>query len=278
MRNIKIIADSSSDTFTLSGVPFSVAPLKIITKEREFIDDSNLNVQEMVEFLDSYKGKSSTSCPNSSDWLNAFGEAEEIFCVTITGTLSGSFSSAMMAKAEYEEKYPNSKVFVLNTLSAGPEIALIIEKLKELVEEDLSFEAICDIIQGYSEKTGLLFMLSSMKNLANNGRVSPLAAKMAGILDIRAVGKASNRGDLEPLGKSRGEKKALDAIIKYMKELGFNGSKVKIAHCFNETAAQVLKSKIIADYENAQIEIYSCKGLCSFYAEKGGMLIGFEKA
>ncbi len=278
MRNIKIVADSSSDIFSLSCVPYNVASLKIITKEKEFTDDKNLNVAKMVNYLGSYKGKSSTSCPNCSDWLDTFGEAEEIFCVTITGTLSGSYNAAVMAKKTYEETHPDRKVYVLNTLSAGPEIALIIEKLEELVKEELSFEEICEKIEKYSKKTGLMFMLESMNNLANNGRVSPLVAKMAGILGIRVVGKASDKGDLEPLNKCRGEKKSLDAIIKNMKELGFKGGRVNIAHCFNESAAQELKDKIKSVYTGAEIKLYACKGLCSFYAEKGGMLVGFEKA
>lgn len=277
MNSIKIVADSSSDIFSLPSVPYSFAPLKIITREKEFVDNKNLNVKEMVDYLDKYKGKSSTSCPNCSDWLEAFGEAEEIFCVTITGTLSGSYNAALMAKEMYESKYPERKVCVINSLSAGPEIALIIEKIGELIEKGLSFEEIEKEITKYTEKTGLLFMLSSMKNLANNGRVSIVTAKMAGILGIRVVGKASDKGDLEPIAKCRGEKRAVERIIEALKEIGFKGGKLSIAHCFNEEAANELKKGIKAIYENACVKIYSCKGLCSFYAEMGGMLVGFEK-
>lgn len=277
MRNIKIVADSSSDIFSLDSVAYCVAPLKIITKEKEFTDNAALDVAQMVDYLCGYKGKSSTSCPNCIDWLDAFGDANEVFCVTITGTLSGSYNAAVTAKSTYEELYPDRKVYVLNTLSAGPEIALIIEKLEELVKADLSFEQICGKIEKYSNNTGLMFMLESMKNLANNGRVSPLVAKMAGILGIRVVGKASDKGDLEPLSKCRGVKKALDAIVENMKALGFKGGRVNIAHCFNETAAKELAEKIKAIYKETRIKLYSCKGLCSFYAEKGGMLVGFEK-
>ena len=120
-------------------------------------------------------------------------------------------------------------------------------------------------------------MLESMQNLANNGRVSPLVARLAGILNIRVVGKASNRGDLEPLDKCRGEKRSLEAMIGHMIAMGFSGGKVKIAHCFNENAAQRLTLMIKEKFENACIEAYNCRGLCSFYAEKGGLLVSFEK-
>ena len=278
LKNIKIVADSSADITELSGVSFEYAPLKIITSQKEYVDDSSLDVFEMVTDLQNYKGKSSTSCPNPEDWLKAFGDAEWVFCATITGTLSGSYNAAMLAKKTYEETHPDRRVFVLNSLSAGPEIALIIEKIRELVLIKEDFNEICETVTAYAAKTGLLFTLESMQNLANNGRVSPLVAKMAGFLNIRVVGKASDKGDLEPLNKCRGEKKALEAIVKNLTALGCNGGKVKIAHCFNEDAALKLKAMINESYASTSVDVYECRGLCSFYAEKGGMLIGFEKA
>jgi len=276
--NIKIVADSSADMLELSSVEFESAPLKIITAQKEYVDDASLDVYQMVNDLQNYKGKSSTSCPNQSDWLDAFGDAEQVFCVTITGTLSGSFNAALLAKEAYEQLHPNRRVFVLNSLSAGPEIGLIIEKLQELILACKGFDEICEEITKYSKKTGLLFMLESMKNLANNGRVSPIVAKMAGLLGIRVVGKASDRGDLEPLNKCRGEAKALETIVQHLKSLGLKKGKVRIAHCFNENAGKALKEIIQSKFEKVQVELYKCRGLCSFYAEKGGLLVGFEKA
>lgn len=276
-KKIKIVADSSSDVLNLSAVPFCSAPLKIITTEKEYVDDINLDVYNMVTELGQYKGKSSTSCPNSADWLETFGDADEIYCVTITATLSGSYNAAMMAKQVYEEMYPERKVFVLNSLTAGPEMSLIIDKIEEMVLADKPFEEICKEVEDYSQKTGLLFVLESMRNLANNGRVSHLVAKMTGILGIRVVGKASDVGDLEPLNKCRGEAKSLNAITEHLSNLGLKTGKVKISHCFNEETAIKLKDLINTKFPKAKVEINECRGLCSFYAEKGGMLIGFEK-
>ncbi len=273
----KIVADSSSDLLALAGVPFESAPLKIITAEKEYVDDASLDVLGMVTDLQNYSGRSSTSCPNANDWLNAFGDADEIFCVTITATLSGSYNAAEQAKQIYEEQHPGRRVFVLNSLTTGPEMVLIIEKMRDLILEGKSFDDICAEVTKYTKKTGLLFMLESMRNLANNGRVSPLIAKMAGILSIRVVGKASDQGDLAQLNKCRGEKKSLETIVQHLKSLGLKNGKVRIAHCFNETAGKALKELIQKEFSKVQVEIYKCRGLCSFYAEKGGLLVGFEK-
>ena len=87
MSDFKIIADSSADLTTLEKLNFASAPLKIITADKEFVDDQSLNLKEMVDYLLSYKGKSSTSCPNPEDWLNAFGDSKNIFCVNIKSNL-----------------------------------------------------------------------------------------------------------------------------------------------------------------------------------------------
>ncbi len=273
----KIVADSSADTLTLTGVDFASAPLTIVTDEREYVDDATLEVAEMTEDLLRYSGKSSTACPGVGDWLAAFGEAEEVYCVTITSNLSGSYNAAKIAAREYEELYPDRRVFVLDSLSTGPEMRLLLERLRRDVQAEMEFEAICADVSAYSVKTGLLFVLESMKNLANNGRVSRLVATAAGLLGIRAVGKASDVGTLEMLDKCRGAKKALSAVVQNMEGLGYVGGAVRISHVGNEEAAQSLRDALAETYPAAEIEVYSARGLCSFYAEKGGMLIGFEK-
>lgn len=274
---IKIVTDSSADITALQDVPFEAAPLKIITLEKEYIDDVKLDVNNMVEELKSYKGKSSTSCPNPEDWITSFGDAERVICITITGTLSGSYNAACTAKHLYEEMYPEREVFVFDSLSTGPEMHLLIEKVKELILAQKEFKEICGELTAYSQNTGLIFMLESMNNLANNGRVKPLVAKLAGIMGIRLVGKASERGDLEPLKKCRGAKKALEAIVEFMREFGFNNGMVRIAHCMNEEAGIELEKMIKSAFPHSKSEVYACRGLCSFYAEKGGLLVGFEK-
>lgn len=274
MTDIKIVLDSSADLIKMPGIKFNIAPLTIRTDGRRFVDDAELELDEMVEFLYTYRGKSSTACPNPEDWLFAFGNSERVFCITITSNLSGSYNSARVAKEEYERRYPERRVELIDSLSTGPEIALMAEKIKELAEADMSFEDIAEYMKGY--KTELLFVLESMKNLANNGRISRVKATVASFLGIRAIGRASDEGTLEMLAKCRGAEKTAEAAIHYMKEMGCIGKKVGIAHCKNEGGALMLKEAILREYPEADISVRECRGLCSFYAERGGMLIGFE--
>ncbi|MBQ8407368.1 MAG: DegV family protein [Clostridia bacterium] len=278
MRTVKIVADTSCDLFALEHTAFAYAPMKIITAEKEFVDNEALDVNGMVDFMDQYKGKSKSSCPNTSDWLEAFGNADDVFCVTITSGLSGSYNSACSAKQIYEAENEGRRVFVIDTLSAGPELTLIIEKLEECIASGKTYEEICDIITDYLKRTGLVFMLKSLKTFANNGRVSPIVAKLVGIAGICIVGKASSEGTLEPKHKCRGEKNSLETLVSDLEAEGFRSGKISIGHCLNEEAALRLKELILSKFPDASIEIHKLKGLCSFYAEKGGVLVGFEKA
>ncbi len=277
MRTVKIVADSSANLFSMQTVAFASAPLKIITDEQEFVDTADLKVVDMVNYFDRYKGRSKTSCPSPSDWLTAFGDVDDVFCVTITSGLSGSYNAACSAKQIYEAEHPDRRVFVLDSLSAGPEPYLMLERLEELVGAGLAFDDVCKQIQQYAQSTGLVFMLESLKNFAANGRVSPAVAKLTGLLGIRIVGKASDQGTLEPLHKCRGQARSLQTIAEHLQQEGLMQGKVRIAHCQNNDAALLLQETIKTFAPDADIQIMECYGLCSYYAERGGLLVGFEK-
>lgn len=274
--NFKIVTDSSANLRTTEDNMLVSVPLTVRTDEKEFVDDASLDIKDMTDYLASYKGKSGSACPSSGDWYAAFGDAERIFAIAITSNLSGAYNSARIAKEQYEEEHPERKVFLIDSLSAGPELKLTVEKIQELDAKGLSFEEICDTITEYLKHTHLVFMLKSLTNLANNGRVSPAVAKIAGILNIHVVGIASSVGTLEQREKARGEKKSIAAMKKIMEELKYAGGKVRIDHCFNLEGAMAFKELILSAFPNADIVIGENHGLCSFYAEKGGILAGFE--
>ena len=274
--SIKIVCDSSANIHEMDGIPSQSVPLKILCDDREFVDAPGLDVDDMVEYLKKTKQRSSTSCPNVQDWLSAFEGADEVYAVTITSNLSGAWASCMQAAKEYMAQHPHAKVHVFDSLSTGPEMHLIMEKIREHVLAKLPFDQIKEKVSEYMQRTHLLFSLESLTNLARNGRVSPAVAKVCEVLGIRVVGAASDVGTLQPLHKVRGEKKALTTLVSELLARGYEGGKVRIAHCKNELSAKSLAALIKEKFPASNIEIRPCGGLCSFYAELGGLLVGFE--
>lgn len=278
MMNYKIVADSSSDVLELDTIPFASVPLVIHAGDKTFVDDADCDVPAMTEYMLTYKGKSSTACPGTQDWQDAFGDAENVFCVTITSGLSGAYNSARIAAEEYMAANPGRRVHVVDTLSAGPELRLVVEKLQELILAGLPFDEIVEEIEKYHKRSFLVFSLQSLHNFVANGRVSPAVGALVGLLGIRVVGRASEQGTLEPLSKVRGDRKALQELLRIMRELGWKGGRVRIAHNENAAMAASLRDALRAIYDKLDVTIERCRGLCSYYAEKGGLLVGFEGA
>ena len=116
---MKIVADSSANLLALPDIDFGIVPLHVIVGENDYVDDDKIDLTAMQEDLSSYKGKTSTSSPSPHEWENAFGDADVVFCITITSTLSGTYNSAVCllytsARTMIASTAPNKILF--NTL------------------------------------------------------------------------------------------------------------------------------------------------------------------
>ena len=273
---VKLIADSSSDTFELEGMDFTLVPLNIATDERAFVDDINLNVPQMMDYLAHHQGRSYTACPNVDAWCRAYRGGDEIYVVTISSNLSGSYGAAVSAAQIYKEENPDAKIHVFDSLSAGPEVRMLVKKIARLKQEGKSFEETCLLGEEYKKSTRIFFSLQSFHNLAMNGRVSKAVAKIGGMLGIRIMATGSETGTIEIVDKCRGEKSNLKKFMENLEKAGYTGGNISLAHCQNLTFAQLLANEIRSVYPEASIEIYETRGLCSYYAEAGGTLLSFE--
>ena len=275
IMNYKLIADSSCNIHAMADPNFASVPMKV-RAEKEYVDDKNLDLAQMVEDLKNHKGTSGSACPSVGEWLDAFGDADMVFGTTMSKGLSGSYNAACEAARMYMEENPGKKAYIFNTLSAGPQQAFLNEKVLELAAQGLDFETIQEKALDYYRNTHILFCLESMMNLARNGRTSMAVAKIAGMLGIRVCGDVK-AGMITPVHKPRGAKKATETLVEMMKERGFyDGAQLRIAHCFGEKQAQDLANATLAQFPNARITIEPTTALCSFYAEAGGLMIGFE--
>ena len=277
MEKFKLIVDSSSNMVNDPAHNVEVVPLTISFGGKDYIDDQNLNIQEFLSDMNKNQVAGKTTCPSIQAWLDALEGTEKAIIVTMTSGMSGTFSSALQAKNMYEEKHPSSQIIVVDSRSAGPELTIVLHGIEKMIQGDIRFVDLEEEIAEFRMHTHLLFILQSLHNLSLNGRVSPAVAKIAGLLKINLIGTASKDGKLEPLTKARGMKKAMRELLKYMKDDNYHGGEVIIDHCENEKDAETIKEKLQAEYPDAQITIRPMHGLCSFYAEKGGLMIGFNE-
>ena len=273
---VKFVADSACDLKDYPGICFETVPLSISTDERNYTDNEELNVHEVLDYLEGYNDRSYTACPSIDAWLKAFEGADEIYCVTITSGLSGTFNGANIAREQYLEDHPDTKIYVVDSLSTGPGMVLLLEKLAELKSQGKSFEEVCTAIEKYRKRLKLYFSLSSLHNLAQNGRVNKLIASAIGFMNIKILGTASKEGTIEQVGKCRGNIRMIDKIIEQLKENGFTKGKIRICHVECLEFANAVAEKIRSIFNCTDIKIVPARGLCSYYAERGGIILGCE--
>ncbi|QJD62456.1 DegV family protein [Streptococcus dysgalactiae] len=276
----KIVTDSGCDLRSLESqskeLQFERVPLTLQIGTEIFRDDDGLDIDNMMATMYQSSKAATSSCPSPDAFLQAYKGVDNVIAVTITGTLSGSHNSACLAKNDLLEDYPNANIHVIDSLSASGEVDLIVLELERLINLGLSFEEVVERITAYQEKTRLIFVLAKVDNLVKNGRLNKLVGKVVGLLNIRMVGQASKEGTLELLQKARGQKKAVSALVEEIQKAGYKGGKVYIAHANNPKICEQISEKIKAIYPDAVIQTGRTSGLCSFYAEDEGILMGYE--
>ena len=277
----KIIADSSCDLTSLEHLStnalFGRAPLRVIVGETEYVDEPGLDTRAMMDAVYSFKGKTGSACPSPEEYAEHCRQVDEAYIVTISSNLSGSYNSAVLARDLVLAEHPEKKIHVFDSLSAGPELSLIVEKIARLASAGLAFEEVVAQVQEYMTHTALLFQLNSLENLTKNGRVSKMAGMTAKLLGIRMIGIASAVGTVEPLHKSRGTEKTYGLVLQEMRERGFTGGRVILGHAFQEAGAEMMRQMILNEFPTSNITVMPLSGLCCYYAEEGGLLVGFEK-
>lgn len=274
----KIVTDSGSTVQTISSpnIQFENVPLLINVGDTVYVDNQHLNMSEFLSAVKSAKGPLSTACPSPDTYAEAFEGADNIICFTLSANLSGSYNSANLGRTLALEKNPNQNIFIFDTHAAGTEMDVIIHKAEELIERGLSFDDVIKELTAYHDNTDIIFLLESVNNLVRNGRVSKVLGTMIGLLGIRLVGVRTRDGRIEMAEKTKGEKRGHKIVVEEMIKRGYNGGKVEISHCLNLDGAEKLRDLLLAKFSQATITICEMNGICSFYAEENGLILGFE--
>ncbi len=273
-----IITDSSCEYSgqNTSELTFEKAPFIITVDDKNYIDDASLCVDDMISAMEKSKKATYTACPSPESWYKKFMAVEQSIAITISSGVSGSFNSAKLAREMALEKCPNKKIFILDSLSAGSALSLFSQKAEHMIHDGLNFEAVAEQLQKHVANIKTIFALSSFDNLVKNGRINKVVGMVAGKLGIWGIGGATNEGRIITKDKVKGKNRMMSSIIEDMKKNNFHCGNVIITHCQNHELAVRLKEKISEVWEKSDISIFPSGGLCSYYAERGGLIIAYE--
>lgn len=273
---IRILADSSCNLHTDPGKEFYAIPLTVQIENRQFTDDGSIRIPELIQAMEAATGKTSSACPPIGAWMDAMEGADEVLVITITSGLSGAYNAALAARDLMLQTNPDMKIRIIDSRSTGPEMGLLIEKAITLRDQGLSLDDVYVGVFRYSEKTRLFATLQSLHNFAINGRVNKVVAAAVGVLGIRIRVTASPEGELAPIGKVKGDRRAIAETVKALADAGYQGGRLHIDHIEASRLAVEYADAIRAQFPGAQITVGACGGLCTYYAEKYGIIIGCE--
>ena len=286
-----IVSDSSCDlrmsAFESDLVRFETVPLRLQVGAREFLDNDDLVVPDLLDAMADIPAllsklahhRSSSACPSPAAFARAFEGGDCTVCFTISSNLSGTYNAAVMGREMVLEEHPEKKICVIDSKSTAGAMVLLIRKAKALMEaaagpED--FESICDQLRLYQAALRTCFTLENFDNLIKNGRMRPLVGTLLHSLGIHVIADATPQGTIHVADKARGEAKTYKAITALMRQSkDCTGAEVVISHCENLSGALKLKQQILEDLPVHSVDILPCRGLTSFYAMEKGLILGY---
>lgn len=276
----KIVTDTGSNIFEIDNLPddasFERVPMLLYLDNEEIKDTPAIDRTNLIEKMKN-SAKVGSACPSPGVYAEKFDGAENVIGFTITGTLSGSYGSALAGRDLILEENPNKNIFILDSKSTAGEVDLLIRKTVELIREGKNFEELVAELKDYHKKTRVAYMFKSIENLVKNGRVNKFIGSVVDRLNIHVIGIRSDEGTIEMTSRARGEKRAIKAFIKDIIDNGFNGKRLEIAHVNNEVLAEKIAAIMLEKYPEVDIKIRSTRGLCTMYTEAGGITVGYER-
>lgn len=275
----KIIGDSCTDLpHELKEDPhFKLVPLTLIVDDVSIVDDETFNQKKFLEMVKASPHSPKSACPSPEDYMKEFDYDGDIYVVTLSSPLSGSYNSAELAKKLYLEEHPDKKIEVIDSRSASVGQTLIAMKIKELIESKYTFEAVVDKVNSFRDGLMTKFVLESLDTLRKNGRLSGLQAIIASALNIKPVMGATLEGTICKVDQARGIVKALIQMAKSIEEdVKKPHEKILgIAHCNNRERAEFVKAEVLKRVPFKDCFIVDTAGVSSMYANEGGIITAY---
>ncbi len=254
---------------------FKVVPLSIEIDGQIFVDET-ISQKELLERIAQSKECPKSSCPTPEAFIEMYRcEAENVYVVTMSSALSGTYNSAVLGKNLYQEEHSAKNIHVFDSKSASVGQTNIALMIKEYEDAGLTFEEVVEKVEHYIKSEIIYFVLESLETLRKNGRLTGIKSIVASALNIKPLLASDAKGEIVQLGQARGMKKAL---IKMVDELVANVTSPEkkilgIGHCNNRKDAEFVKELVEKQCEFKEIYIAETFGISTMYASDGGVLM-----
>ena len=274
-----IVCDSCTDLTEedLKKGCYTLVHLTLLVDGEEIIDDETFDQADFLAKVAASKESVKSACPAPESYMEAYSKADDIYVVTLSAELSGSYNSAVLGKNLYEEENGTKNIHVVNSRGAATTQVLIARKLNEYASQGMPFEEVVDKIEEYTTSLRTYFVLETLEVLRKNGRLSRLSATIAGALNIKPVMIGTRDGVIQKAAQARGMKKALAKMVEHMGSEGRDLTRRQfvISHCNCYERAVYVKELIKKHLHAEDVDIVDTKGVSSLYACDGGIIVSY---
>ncbi len=257
---------------------YTWVPLTLLVDGKEIIDDETFDQADFLKKVAASKESVKSACPAPESYMEAYSTADDIYVVTLSAELSGSYNSAVLGKNLYEEENGEKNIHVVNSRGAATTQVLIARKIYEYASQGMPFEEVVEKIEEYTTSLRTYFVLETLEVLRINGRLSRLSATIASALNIKPVMIGTRDGVIQKAAQARGMKKALAKMVDHMAAEGrddLSGRQFVISHCNCYERAVFVKELIKERLHAEDIDIVDTKGVSSMYACDGGIIVSY---
>lgn len=262
---VKFIVDSACDILPEEAKEFGIIhlPLKVLFGENEYADSVDLSHEEFYEKLVESDVLPKTSQVPPADFEDAYRkvteENNEAIVITVSGKLSGTYQSAMIAQEDFE-----GKVFVVDSENVAIGERILVYRGLEYAKMGLKASEIADKLNEDKKKIRLMALLDTLEYLKKGGRISSAVAFAGGLLSIKPVVAVEN-GEVSLIGKARGSKQGNNLLRELVAKskgidfekpfsLAYSGLSDKLLKKYIEDSAELWKGHT----ENLPIYTIGC--------------------
>ncbi len=255
---------------------FESVPLVLDIDGYSIVDDETFDQGDFLKRVAASPNCPKSSCPSPERYMQAYDcDADNVYAVTLSAELSGSYNSAELGRKLYEEEKGEKNIYVFNSRSASIGETLIALKVEECEKAGLGFREVIEKVEAYIEAQHTYFVLESLEALRKNGRLSNLKAFVANALNIKPVMGSTPKGTICQLDQARGINRALKKMVDYIVD-GVKSPEEKIlaiSHCNCPERAQMVKEEILKRVSVKDVIVLDTAGISSLYASDGGVIV-----
>jgi len=275
----RIIGDSCTDLPKALKVDphFKLVPLTLIVDNDMIVDDETYNQAEFLRLIKASPNSPKSACPSPEDYMKEFECEGDVFVVTLSSALSGSYNSAELAKKLYHEDHPEKNIEIIDSRSASVAQTLITMKIKELIETGNSFHTVVEKVRAFRDGIKTKFVLETLDTLRKNGRLTNIQAIICSALNIKPVMGATPEGTIYKLDQARGIVRALASMAKTIEQDVLKPKEriLGISHCNDYQRALYVKDEILKRIPFKDCFIVDMAGVSTMYANEGGIITAY---